>query len=66
MNAGRVLGAVAGSVGFVPKGPALLYVAGVPRGYEQPQASYDKLVRIDVQPGEQALTELVFEIDKTK
>jgi hypothetical protein len=50
----------------LPKGPAMLYVSRVPRGFQQPPSSYDQLLRLDVQPGDKALTELVFEIEKTK
>lgn len=50
----------------LPAGPAMLHVAGVPAGYQPPPATYDKLLRLDVQPGDKALTELVFELQTAK
>ena len=50
----------------LPKGTAALYVNRVPHGFQQPSASHDQLLRVDVQPGDKSLTELVFEIEPTK
>lgn len=50
----------------LPRGAAMLHVAGVPPGYQQPPATYDKLLRLDVQPDDKTLTELVFELEAAK
>ena len=44
----------------IPKGPATLYVNGVPPGYQQPTQTHDQVLRIDARPGDTALTELEF------
>lgn len=50
----------------LPKGRAMIYVAGVPRGYQQPRSTYDSLLHIDVQPGDKSLADVVFEVEPAK
>jgi len=50
----------------LPKGKARLYVAGVPRGYQQPSTASASLLQIDVQPDDTSLADVTFEIERVK